>query len=90
MKQALYAFLAGLAIGAMAVLLLDKPCQDVITPPPVVVRDAERDSLRQARAIRAVLIDSLLKAKPRRERNIQIVRSLSRAAQLDSLLADPR
>ena len=85
----------GLVLGALACIYLRKPCVPCPEPPPtdaMLDRIAERDSLDRAILFRRRELDSLNAITPnqRHERSTRIARSLGRAAQLDSLLADPR
>lgn len=89
---ALLYFAIGLAIGAGAIVATRKPCPTPDIPPPsqaAIQRETRRDSIAERRALRASILDSLSHTQPR-EINIRIARSLSRVAQLDSLLSAPR
>lgn len=69
------------------------PCPSVTTGPTKeeLYREALRDSLDAAQATRKHVIDSLTNITPteRHERLLPIVRSMRRATQRDSMLADP-
>lgn len=90
---AMICFALGLAIGGAGVAFTRTPCPDLTLPPPsqaIIEREAVRDSIAEARAIRKHILDSIAANPFNRERNITIARSLGRSAQLDTLLADPR
>lgn len=84
----------GLVLGALITIYTRTPCPPMpVTPDTeaMVQRAAERDSLDRAILARRTELDSLNAITPnqRHERSTRIARSLSRGAQLDTLLAEP-
>lgn len=85
--------LVSLLCGGLIANHWRKPCPSIEAPPTLeeVKREALRDSLDAAQATRKHIIDSLTNITPteRHERLLPIVRSMRRATQRDSMLADP-
>jgi hypothetical protein len=84
----------GLVLGGLITIYTRTPCQPMPVAPDteaMVQRSAERDSLDRAILARRTELDSLNAITPsqRNERSTRIARSLSRGAQLDTLLAEP-
>ena len=92
-----HALLLGIAIGLVLgalITIYTRTCPPMPVAPDteaMVQRAAERDSLDRAILARRTELDSLNAITPnqRHERSTRIARSLSRGAQLDTLLAEP-
>ena len=92
-----HAILLGIAIGLVLgalITIYTRQCPPMPVAPDadaMVQRAAERDSLDRAILARRTELDSLNAVTPnqRHERSTRIARSLSRGAQLDTLLAEP-
>ena len=87
------AFVLGLAFGWLLTTYF-KPCPEPIAPGPSkeeIARQHTRDSIDVASAVRKHIQDSLAAITPeqRNENSLRIARSISRAAQRDSMLAEP-
>lgn len=87
------AFVIGLAFGWILTTHF-KRCPEPIAPGPSkeeIARQHTRDSIDVASAVRKHIQDSLAAITPeqRNENSLRIARSISRAAQRDSMLAEP-
>ena len=88
-----FVIIIALAIGWMMASHY-KRCPEPIAPGPSkedIARQHTRDSIDVASAVRKHIQDSLASITPeqRNENSLRIARSISRAAQRDSMLAEP-